>query len=176
MAEQKKAEEFIRVNHPWFVEYRKAAGEYGGRYLTHLRQKGKLLAVQCPNPNCQRWLLPPYIVCSTCHTKIPKYPQGWVELSGKGSLVYWDKMVTPQMNILSEMTRWPYLTGLIQLDEGPLFSYFIGVLPDSEEEGKLKKGLRVELEMKPWWERLTSPSEDIKYFKVLWDEPIKELK
>lgn len=173
MAEEKKAEEFIKVAHPWHVDYRVTAGLYGSRFLVHLRDKGKLLATRCPK--CQRWLLPPLIVCAICHVKIPEYPQGWVELSGKGHLRYWEKVVTPQMNVLGEVKPLPYLLCNVQLDEGPIYSQFLGVVPDSEEEGKLKRGMRVEIEMKPKEERVGS-AEDIKYFKVLWDEPIKDIK
>jgi len=172
MAEEKKAEEFIRVDQPWHVDYRVTAGPYGSRYLINIRDKGKLLAARCPK--CQRWFMPPTMVCSVCHVRVPEYPRGWVELSGKGHLVYWEKVVTPMMNVLGELKPLTHLICTIQLDEGLGFGHLLDVAPDSDEEGKLKKGMRVELEMKPREERVGSP-DDIKYFKVLWDEPVKEL-
>jgi len=166
------AEELIRVDSPWNVDYRKSAGAYGSIFLTHLREKGKLLATRCPK--CQRWSIPPTIICALCHVEIPEYPRGWVELSGKGYLVYWDKVVTPMMNILGELKVHPYLLCRVKLDEGPGYGHYLGVVPNSEEEGKLKRGMRVELEMKPMEERVGLAEYDIKYFKVLWDEPINE--
>ena len=96
-------------------------------------------------------------------------------MSGKGYLDGWVKISAPQMNpATGEIKPDPYLHGNFILDEEAQFSHFLGVVPDSEEESKLQRGLRVEMEMKPPGER-TGEVTDIKYFKVLWDEPLKKL-
>ena len=64
--------------------------------------------------------------------------------------------------------------GASWLDEGMPINNYISVKPQSEEENKLKRGMRTEIEMKPLEERKHS-LEDIKYLKILWNEPIKEV-
>ncbi len=170
--EKKKEEEFIRINVMWRVDMRLAAGPYLSKYLLELRDRGKIWATRCPK--CGIWKLPPSIVCAQCHVKIPEFPEGWVELSGKGYLDSWYKVVTPQMNLRGETKPEPYVQGSIRLDEGPSIGCYLNIPTESEDADKLKRGMRCELELKPINER-RGLSDDIKWAKVLWDEPIKEL-
>ena len=173
-APQKDAEELIRVDLPWYIEYRKTAGEYASVYLNYLREKGKRLAARCPE--CQKLYSPPTCVCATCHTKIPPYPEGWFELSGKARLVYWDKQIMPMMNILGQERLSPNLLCTVILDEGLAMMGVLDVLADSPEEARVQNGLRLELVLKPWSERIGTPVEDVQHWKILWDEPVVETK
>lgn len=167
------SEELLVINNLMHIPFVWSAGPYLGKFLTELRDKGKLWAARCPK--CQRLLLPPRMVCGKCHVKVPEFPEGWVELSGKGWLDSWVKIVAPQMDpATGEIKPEPYLHGNFLLDEGVQFSHFLGVIPGAEEESKLKRGMRVEVVMKPMSER-TGEITDIKYFRVFWDEPVKDL-
>lgn len=165
--------ELLKISNLMHIPFRWSAGPYLGKFLTELKEKGKLWAVKCPK--CHRLLLPPRLVCAKCFVRVPEFSEGWVELSGKGWLESWAKIVAPQMDPATGVIKPdPYLHGHFVLDEGAQISHFIAVVPDSEEEGKLKRGMRVEAVIKPPEERRGEIT-DIKYFRVLWDEPIKEL-
>ena len=173
MVKEKKEEkeELIAVNNRLKIDLRFAAGPSITRFNTELRERGKLWAVRCPK--CQRLRLPPCIVCPICHVKSPEFPEGWVELSGKGYLDSWSEITIPQMDLLGRTEPDEYLHCIAWLDEGIALDHLLGVRPDSEEESKLQRGMRIEIEMKPIEERVGA-IEDIKYFKILWDEPLKK--
>jgi uncharacterized OB-fold protein len=170
MAQERKEEELIRVESRLKIDFRFAAGRYLTKFYTELRDRGKLWAIRCPKCQMLRW---PQIVCGPCHVKLPEFPEGWVELSGRGYLDSWMKIAIPQMDLLGRTEPDEYLHGTAWLDEGIALIHLLGVQPDSKEEGKVQRGLRVEIEMKPIEERI-GVLEDIKYLKVLWDEPMKK--
>lgn len=166
----KTDQELITVENRLKLDLRFAAGPYLDKFYDELVTKGKLWAVRCPQ--CDALKLP-YIVCPLCHVKLPEYPENWVELSGKGYLDTWQRIDIPQMDLVGETIPDPYLMGVSWLDEGLPMTNYIGILPNSEEEQKLQRGMRTEIEMKPLTERKGS-LEDIKYMKILWDEPMKQ--
>jgi hypothetical protein len=153
------------------IDYRFAAGPYLTKFFSELRDRGKLWAVKCPE--CGRLIVPPSIVHAPCHVKLPEYPEGWVELSGKGHLDTWTKINIPQMDLLGRTEPDEYLHCVGWMDEGITMHNLLAVRPDSEEESKLQRGLRIELEIKPAEQRVGKMT-DIRYFKVLWDEPLKQ--
>ena len=171
MTQEKKKEELIRVENRLTIDYRFAAGPYLTKFYTELRDKGKLWGVRCPK--CQSLHVPPVIMCAPCHVKLPEFPDGWEELSGKGYLDSWYKIVTPQMDLLGRTEPDEYLHCVAWLDEGAAMYHYLNVRPDSEEESKLQRGLRLEMELKPVEQRV-GEKEDIKYFNILWDEPLKK--
>jgi len=163
-------EEFIIVPNRLKIDYRFAAGPYLTKFFSDLRDRGKVWAVKCPK--CGRLICPPTIVHSACHAKLPEYPEGWIELSGKGYLDTWTKINIPQMDLLGRTEPDEYLHCVCWLDEGLSMHGLLNVRPDSDEEEKLQRGLRVELEIKPAEQRV-GKMEDIRYFKILWNEPLK---
>ncbi len=74
----------------------------------------KLMAARCTH--CGRLYLPPRALCPAC----PTSPMEWVELSGKGKLAaYTSVYVGPSfMNNQGFGRDNPYLTGIVELEEG----------------------------------------------------------
>lgn len=162
-------QELITVENRLKLDLRFAVGPYLTKFYDELKNKGKLWATRCPNCLGLRF---PYIVCPQCHVKLPEYPEGWIELSGYGYLDSWQRIDIPQMDLVGETIADPYLMGVAWLDEGLPLNHYIGVVPHSEDENRLQRGMRTSIEMKPVSDRKRT-LEDIKYIKILWDEPLK---
>lgn len=145
------------------VRFRWSAGPYLGNFLGQLKDMGALWVVRCSG--CGRVLMPPRIVCAVCYTEAAPFPEGWFALSGRGALVDWERVIYPQMDPESGQLRpEPYLHGTFMLDEGVLFTHYLG--PADMDESRLKEGMRVEAVMKPAQEREGKPT-DIRYFRVV---------
>ncbi len=145
------------------VRFRWSAGPYLGRFLGLLKEQGALWAVRCPG--CQRILMPPRIVCAVCYTETPAFPLGWFPLSGRGTLLDWERVIYPQMDPETGQLRpEPYIHGTFMLEEGVLFTHYLG--PEDLEESSLKEGLKVEALFREPGERLGKLT-DIKYFRVM---------
>jgi uncharacterized OB-fold protein len=156
-------EEFLGLERVLQVRFQWSAGPYLGKLLTELKDNGKLWAARCPG--CERILLPPRIVCAECYTRVPEYPDGWFPLSGRGTLVSWERVVYPQMDPeTGQIRQEPYLHGSFMLEEGILYVHYLG--PEDLDENQLREGMRVEMVMKPPEEREGKPT-DIQYFRVL---------
>lgn len=169
--EKEKKEELIRVQNQLAIDYRFAAGPYLTKAWTDLRDKGILWGNRCPK--CGGLKVPPVVMCAPCHVPLPEYPDGWERLSGKGYIDSYFKIVLPQMDLLGKTEPDKYLHAVIWLDGGAPLYHLLNVSPDSEEEKRVKRGLRVEMELKPRAER-RGEREDIKYFNILWDEPLRK--
>ena len=166
----KTDQELITVENRLKLDLRFAAGPYLGKFYSELMDHDSLWAISCPQCGVVRL---PYIVCPFCHVKLPEYPEHWIELSGKGYLDTWQRIDIPQMDLVGETIPDPYLMGTVWLDEGLPLTHYIGVLPHSEEEQKLQRGMRTMIELEPAEERSGSLL-DIKYIGILWDEPLKQ--
>ncbi len=150
-------ERILRVRYDW------SAGPYLGKFLTELRDNGKLCVPRCAG--CERILLPPRIVCATCYTRVAEFPEGWFYLSGKGTLLKWERILYPQMDPeTGEIRPEPYMHAVFTLDEGAPFGHYLG--PADLDENKLREGMNVEMVMKPPEER-EGKLTDIKYFRLV---------
>lgn len=148
------------------VRFHWSAGPYLGRFLGMLKEEGRLWVVRCPG--CKRILMPPRIVCGICYTETPPFPNGWFPLSGRGRLLDWERVIYPQMDPETGTIRpEPYIHGTFALDEGVLFTHYLG--PEDLDESTLREGLRVEAVVKPKEERVGKPT-DIRYFKLVEEE------
>ncbi|MGQ9654733.1 MAG: Zn-ribbon domain-containing OB-fold protein [Thermodesulfobacteriota bacterium] len=144
------------------IRFRWSAGPYLGRFLTELKENGRLWAVRCPG--CHRALMPPRIVCAVCYTKTPEFPQGWFTLSGKGKLMDWERVIYPQMDPETGQTRpEPYLHGTFLLDGEVQFTHYLG--PEDLDEAMVTAGMDVEMVLRPPEERKGLPT-DIIYFRI----------
>lgn len=158
-----KREELLSQERILKIGFKWSAGPYLGKFLTELRDNGKLWAVKCPG--CGRILMPPRIVCASCYTRIPEFPEGWLPLSGKGTLVDWQRVIYPQMDPETGQIRdEPYLHGTFKLDHDLLYVHYLG--PDDLDENSVREGLKVEMVMKPPEER-EGKTTDIKYFRIV---------
>jgi hypothetical protein len=142
------------------VRFRWAAGPYLGRLLNELRETGRLWVARCPG--CERILMPPRIVCAACYARVPQFPAGWFPVSGKGTLVDWERILYPQLDPeTGELRPEPFIHGTFMLEEGIVFSHYLG--PADLDEAGLRPGLPVEMVVRPREERQGKLS-DIHYF------------
>lgn len=96
--------------------------------------QGQLKASQCLD--CQKTYLPVRAICPDCG----KSNLEWTELSGKGKLVaYTSVYIGPSfMNELGFGRDKPYLTGIVELEEGPKISArLLGLDPKNPSEIKI---------------------------------------
>lgn len=100
------------------------------RYYDAL-SKGKLIARKCKN--CDRYTFPPTTACEHCG----KTDLEWIELSGKGKLLFVSNGVAPPPNPrFSDLAPMAY--GHVRLEEGPYIGAIItGVEPEPEELQKI---------------------------------------
>ena len=110
-------------------------------FQTYL-EEGKLMANRCPH--CQKTYLPVRSVCPDClGTDLE-----WKELAGKGRLAAFTAVhIGPTfMNQEGFGRDKPYLTGLVELEEGVRISArLLGF--DPEQPGEIKIGTPVQLEL-----------------------------
>lgn len=78
----------------------------------------RLMATHCVK--CDEIFLPPRAICPHCHDEVNK----WTELSGEGKIVAFTSIyIAPTFMIKQGYGREaPYLTGIIELKEGPKIS------------------------------------------------------
>ena len=100
--------------------------------------KGKLMASRCAD--CQRIYLPVRGLCPECGESSLE----WVELAGTGKLAaYTSVYVGPSfMNAEGFGREKPYLTGIVELDEGPRISGRLTGF-DVEKPDEIKIGTRL---------------------------------
>jgi len=79
----------------------------------YLKEK-KLVGVQCNK--CKSLFTPPRAICPNCRSD----QMSWVEFSGKGKLAAFTAVYIGLtfMNDLGFDRKYPYLTGIVELDEG----------------------------------------------------------
>ena len=93
----------------------------------HYLGQGKLKGSRCPN--CQRIFLPVRSLCPDCG----QIDLEWVDLSGKAKLAAFTSVyIGPTfMNEEGFSREKPYLTGIVELEEGPRISArLLGLTPE----------------------------------------------
>lgn len=161
---QKGAEEHLYVDQIVKLPFTESAGLYMSRFLTKIRDEGKIVANKCPK--CHRIVVPPRIVCGYCKVKIEDKPENWVELSDKGTVT--DTLTIEDREIdavTGEMLGMPNPNLFIRLDDGDEWTV-IGHISEETDASKVPPGTRVQAVWKPKEERVGKVS-DIKYFKVI---------
>jgi len=158
MNKETAAEELLTVDFHLVLPYRWAAGPYLSRFFREIRDNKRLLANRCGH--CRRILLPPRVVCGQCRA-----PAGedWVELSDKGTLRTFIKVVQPGWDPVEGRYRSEmYMVGEIELDgaEGALFDHFL----EEQDPQNLLEGMRVQA---VWREQRSGDLKDILHFKVI---------
>ncbi len=112
-----------------------AASFYG--YL----DEDRLMGARCAS--CGRLYLPPRAICPGCHGQ----DLAWVELSGRGALAAFTSVyVGPSAMIAEGFDRNnPYLTGIVELEEGVSISARILGL-DARDPATIRVGVSLEVE------------------------------
>ena len=151
----KTEQELISIPMTVDVPYRFAAGHYLGRFLTELRDNGRIFGIKCPK--CGRVQLPPRVVCAPCHVK----NEEWVELGLEGTLMAYTIMYLPLTDpTTGKPHEPPFVYGSIKLDGADsVLDHLVNVEPDPE---KLKVGMRMKVVLRPREERIGDLS-DIMY-------------
>lgn len=73
--------ELLSVPGEWNLPYNYSAGETVSKFLTEIRDHGRIIATKCAQ--CNRVLMPPRSYCERCFISIK---DSWVELPPKGTL------------------------------------------------------------------------------------------
>ncbi len=136
----------IKVPYTWSV------GKTGSRFLTELRDHGKIFGIKCSE--CGVVYMPPRSNCGRCFSKIDE----WVELGRQGSLVTYT-VVHYGSSVMPMKPRFAY--GVILLDGASTgLVHLVGEVDFHD----LKSGMRVEAVLK---EERTGDIMDIKYFRPI---------
>jgi uncharacterized OB-fold protein len=133
-----------------------AAGAYGSKFLTELRDNKKFVGAKCPK--CGRVYVPPRRVCGPCYVELTEL----VPVSDEGELVTYTVVsfgfVDPATGKQRDV---PYGYAAIQLDGADtLLLHFI----DETDHEKIKVGARVKAVFE---EERTGSLLDIKHFELL---------
>jgi len=133
-----------------------SVGMYGSKFLTELRDNGRIMAVRCPK--CKKVYIPPRKVCGECFVEMNE----WVEVGPQGTIgtftILRFAFIDPETGGQKPI---PYGYGFIKFDGADtLFQHYISV----ENEERIKIGARVE----PVFSNNPQGSmRDIEYFKVI---------
>lgn len=133
-----------------------SVGMHGSKFFTEMRDKGRFMAIQCPQ--CKKVYIPPRAVCGNCFVEM----KDWIEVGPKGIIgtftILRFAFIDPETGAQKPV---PYGYGFIKFDGADtLFQHYISV----EDETKIKVGARVE----PVFVKDRKGSiRDIEYFKVI---------
>jgi len=161
---QKETEEYLYVDQIIKLPFVESAGFYMSRFLTKIRDEGKIVANKCPK--CHRIVVPPRIVCGYCKVKIEDKPENWVELSDKGTVTNTMTIEDREIDAATgEMVGMPNPNLFIRLDGGDEWT-IIGHVAEEMDASKVQPGTRVQGVWKPREKRVGKMS-DIKYFRII---------
>ena len=136
--------------------FRWAAGVYGSKFLTELRDSKRFVGVKCPQ--CGKVYVPPRRVCGPCYVELTEL----VPVSDQGELITYTVVsfgfVDPSTGKQKPV---PYGYAVIKLDGADTYLlHFV----DETDPAKLKAGARVKAVFE---EERTGSMLDIKYFELL---------
>jgi len=132
-----------------------SAGAVGSKFLTTLRDKGKILGTRCAA--CNRVYVPARSVCTDCFAQLDE----WVEVGDKGTVLTYT--IDQESKPVIQPTEPPIVYAIIQLDGAD--TGLVHMLGEVAPE-RLSVGLRVQAVFKPKTEREASIL-DIKHFKPI---------
>ena len=137
------------------LPYQYFAGATGSKFLTTLRDEGKILGIKDPKTN--EVFIPPR---SQNHVTLDDISGNWVELSHQGTI---ENFTVVRYKGAYQTKEPPYILALIMLDgASTAFPHYVEGVPFDE----VVIGMRVQAVFKPKEER-TASILDIKYFKTL---------
>jgi uncharacterized OB-fold protein len=143
--------ELITVPDKWEIPYAYSAGETISKFLTELRDNGRIMATKCPK--CQEVLLPPRSFCASCFISLK---DRWVEIEPVGELVTFS-ICTEKITGAPEP---PYIVAFVRLGDAtvPMAQFLKGIdLSDPAKAGReLKAGMPVKAVFKDRAERKAS--------------------
>lgn len=153
------ATDVIRLEYAANFDFDYAAGTYATRFMTELRETGRLHGTRCTN--CARVLVPPRPICGICAAPTDE----WVEVGPDGTITGFTVVEVPFIDPMTgEQRPVPYGFAFIKLTGADTNIYHF--LEESRHE-KLHVGMRVEAVFRD--ERIGSMA-DISCFRTLEDE------
>lgn len=157
-------QEYLCVEQIVELPFKESAGLYLGKFLTKIRDEGKIIANKCPK--CKRIVVPPRVACGFCKVKIEDRPENWVELSDRGTVV--DCMTIEDREIDAVTGEFVGVLNpnlFIRLDGGDEWT-IIAHISEEMDATKVQPGTRVQAVWKPREKRVGKLS-DIIGFRVL---------
>lgn len=146
------------------LPFTESAGLYISKFLTAIRDEGKIIANKCPK--CHRIVLPPRIVCAFCKVEIEEKPENWVELSDKGTVTNCMGIDEREVDtVTGEFVGTPNPNLFMRLDGGDEWT-ILGHIAEEMDADKYPPGARVQAVWKPKEERVGKIS-DIKFFRLI---------
>ena len=148
----------IRLAYQANFEYDYAGGKYASKFMSALRDTGKLHGTKCTN--CARVLVPPRPICGICAA-----PTGdWVEVGPTGTIAGFTVVEVPFIDPMTGVQRpVPYGFAFIKLTGADTNIYHF---LDTADHSKLHVGMTVEAVFKE--ERVGSMA-DIAYYRTVQD-------
>lgn len=154
-------DEALRLPYTAVLAYDYAAGRFASRFMTTLRDEGKLLGVR--DPGSGKVLVPPRIVSGLSGQELSE----WVEVGPAGTVTGCTIVETPFVDPMTGEARpVPYGFGFIRLDGSDTNIYHF---LDATSHEEIEVGMRVEAVLKPREERQGAMS-DIRHFRRLEDQ------
>jgi uncharacterized OB-fold protein len=146
----------LRLEYRANFEFDYAAGEYASRFMSELRDTGKMLGTRCTN--CSRVLVPPRPVCGICAARTGE----WVEVGPTGTITGFTVVEIPFIDPMTGVQRpVPYGFAFIKLTGADTNIYHF--LEENRHE-RLHVGMKVEAVFRE--ERVGSMA-DIVHFRTV---------
>lgn len=146
----------LRLEYSANFEFDYAAGEYASRFMSELRDTGKMLGTRCTN--CSRVLVPPRPVCGICAARTGE----WVEVGPTGTITGFTVVEIPFIDPMTGVQRpVPYGFAFIKLTGADTNIYHF--LEENRHE-RLHVGMKVEAVFRE--ERVGSMA-DIVHFRTV---------
>ena len=161
---QKVPDENLYVEQIIELPFTESAGHYISKFLTKIRDEGKITANKCPK--CHRIVLPPRIVCAFCKVEIEDKPENWVELPDKGTVTDCMGIDDREVDAVTGEfigTLNPNL--FVRLDGGDKWT-ILAHIAEETDASKYPPGARVQAVWKPQKERVGKMS-DIRFFRLI---------
>ncbi len=135
------------------IPFKYAAGRFGSRFLTALRDEKKILAVRCDR--CDKVFLPPRRYCTYCYSDLDG---NWVEVADEGEVVSFTVVRYREPYQPKDV---PYVIAQIKLDgaDTPMLHIISGVAPE-----QVRCGMRVRA---VWSDERTASMFDIAHFEPI---------
>lgn len=150
----KQATENIVYSGQLFIPYRFEAGRTGSKFLRELRDKKRIMGLECTK--CNKIYVPPRSTCKECFSSLDK----WVEVGTEGKLLTYTVLRTPrhaQQELLDR--HLPIAYGIIKLDGSD--TGFVHLLGEVDLD-KIRVGMKVKAVFE---EDRRGSILDINYFK-----------
>ncbi len=146
----------VRLEYAANFEYDYAAGPYASRFMSQLRDHGKLYGTRCTQ--CARVLVPPRPVCGICAAPT----DAWVEVGPTGTITGFTVVEIPFIDPMTGVQRpVPYGFAFVKLAGADTNIYHF---LDESDHSKIHVGMAVEA---VFAEQRVGSMADIQYFRTL---------